>query len=387
MTDPHLKGGGQVRYVSSLARELTAMGHEVTIGCKPGSVLVDHAAAAGCAVHDRFAFRGGARLHAWLHDLRAAAAFIRERRPHVIHVSGSQDHWVCALANRILGRPVCLVRTRHNTYPVHDGLSNRVLNRRWTTYQIVVCESVRQTLAKQRAFDAARMCAIHNGVDGGRPPDPALRTAARAEFGFAEEDIVCGIAARMTAAKGHTYLIQALAQLRERLPALRLLCLGQGGLEEALRREAEALGVADRVIFAGFRDDMERCVQAFDIGVQPSIDCDTSSFSLKEQMAAGLPVIASDHGGLPEIVTDGVEGYVVPAGTVAPLAEAIAALAADPAKRRTMGAAGRARVLREFTVEVFARRTVDAYRRALDIHHAGRAGNASVSAQSPEHSP
>ena len=370
MTDPHLQGGGQVRYVANLARQLTGMGHSVTLGCKPGSVLVDRAREAGAACHDRFLFRGGLRPYAWLHDLAASRRFIRTRRPDVLHVSGSQDHWICGIANRILGRPVCLVRTRHNTYPVKDHLPNRILNLSWTDYQIVVCNVVRETLARQRAFDAQHMCSIHNGVDADVfRPDADARRRARAEFGYGPEHLVCGIAARLVEAKGHQFLFRAVAQLRAAHPELRVLVLGQGAKEPTLRGLLEECGITDLVRFAGFRDDMAYCTQAFDLGVQPSIDCDTSSFSLKEQMAAQKPVIASDYGGLTEIISDGVEGLVVPAGTIEPLAEAIGALAREPARRAAMGKAGRERVLRDFTVQVFAARTVDAYRRAIEIHH------------------
>ena len=113
---------------------------------------------------------------------------------------------------------------------------------------------------------------------------------------------------------------------------------------------------------------MEQCVHALDVGVLPSIHCDTSSFSLKEQMAAGIPVITSDYGGLPEIVDDGREGLVVPNGTVEPLADAMRQLALDPEARRRMGAAGRERVLKEFSLESFAARTVDVYREAIEGH-------------------
>jgi len=126
--------------------------------------------------------------------------------------------------------------------------------------------------------------------------------------------------------------------------------------------------------FGGFREDMSYCTQAFDAGAQPSIDCDTSSFSLKEQMACEKAVVASDYGGLGEIVTDGIEGFVVPSGVVEPLAAAIRRLANDASLRKTMGAAGRARVLRDFTVQVFARRTLDAYRHALELHRRATTG-------------
>ena len=368
ITDPHLGGGGQVRYVSNLATQLVRLGHKVVIGCRPGSVLVKSAADAGCPARDTFAFRGGLRLGAWSNDIKNFRSYIRENKPDIIHVSGSQDHWSAAVANHTLGRPVCILRTRHNTYKVANSLPNRILNRRLTDYQIVVCETVRRDLARHRAFDPARLCTIHNGVDATLyTPSAEPRARARAEFGYQPTDLVLGIAARLVEAKGHAFLFRAAALLKENLPSLRILCFGQGAKEAQLGQLAAELGIADIVTFGGFRNDMQECTQAFDIGVQPSIDCDTSSFSLKEQMALEIPVIASDYGGLVELIDDGVEGMIVPAGSVEPLAAAIMSLDGDPPLRAAMGKASRARVLREFTVEVFARRTVEAYRRALDI--------------------
>ena len=305
MTDPHARGGGQVRYVANLAQELTRLGHRITIGCKEGSVLVARAAEASAEAHDRFVFRGGLRPRAWWHDVAEVRRFLRRARPDVIHVNGSQDHWVCAVANRLLRRSTCLVRTRHNTYAVAPHWPNRLLNRAWTDYEIVVCDVVRCDLARHPAFEGDRMCSIHNGVDAAAfRPDAAARMQARVEFGYGDTDVVLGIAARLVPAKGHEFLFRAAASLRHEIPELRILVLGQGDLENSLKDLAGQCGIRAQVRFAGFRDDMAFCTQAFDIGVQPSVDCDTSSFSLKEQMAAEKPVIASDYGGLVEIVTD-----------------------------------------------------------------------------------
>ncbi|MBN2307451.1 MAG: glycosyltransferase [Candidatus Hydrogenedentes bacterium] len=368
ITDPHLKGGGQVRYIANLARELTRLGHSIIVGCKPGSVLVDCGRQAGAPVHDRFRYRGGLRPRAWLHDLRAARAFIAREAPDILHANGSQDHWISALANRTLGAPVCMVRTRHNTYPVHDAWPNRLLNRHWTDYQIVVCETVRARLAQQRAFDAARMRSLHNGVDPAQfHPDPEARARARAAFGYTAEHVVLGMAARLVIAKGHRFLFEAAPTLRLEFPNLRILLLGQGVLENSLKQSVRDAGLDSIVTFAGFRDDMPVCIQAFDIGVQPSIDCEASSFSLMEQMATEKPIVTSDHGGSKEIVRDGLDGFVVPAGTVDPLADALRALIAEPGRRIAMGRSARERILSAFTLEQFAARTVDAYREALDI--------------------
>lgn len=371
MTDPHLQGGGQVSYVIRLTGALTRSGHEVMVGCKPGSVLVGAISGLGGKVHDQFVFKGGARPRTWLRDIREMAGVIRSYRPDVIHVNGSQDHWIAGLTEKSLGRPACLIRTRHNTYPIKANLPNRILNRAWTDFQIVVCDEVREHLAQHPAFDAKRMCSIHNGVDADQfRPDAAKRLEARAEFGYEEAHLVCGIAARLVPAKGHEFLFRAAALLRPEFPQLRVLVLGQGTLEPHLRRIVHELGIEQAVRFAGFRTDMAYCTQAFDIAALPSVDCDTSSFSLKEEMAAEKPVVASDYGGLKEIIADGVEGWVAPAGTVAPLAEALRRLLLDPAMRAAMGARGRQRVLREFSLEVFAERTEAAYRQAIEIYHA-----------------
>lgn len=373
LVDAHSRGGGQVRYVTVLAKHLKALGHRPLIVCREHSVLVDRAAEVGCEALNRFQFLGGGRVAAWRKDIAAMRRVIREEQPDVIHVNGSQDHWVSAIANRTLGRPVAIARTRHNTYHVHDGLSNRLLNQRWTDYQIVLGEIMRARLAAQKAFDPAHMGVVRNGVDAELfKPNPEARQSARAEFGYADDHVVVGIAARLVKAKGHEFLIRALGQLREDTPQLRLLALGEGGLREDLERLAAECGVADRVLFTGFRDDMPRCLQAMDIATLPSIECDLSSFVVKEKMAAGKPLVVSDHGGLPEDVDDGVEGFVVPAGTVEPLADALRALANDPAKREAMGQAGRERALQRYTMERYVRETIEAYREAMRIRQQGR---------------
>lgn len=371
LLDPHMGGGGQVRYVVSLTERFIAWGHRVTIGCKAKSVLAERGAQAGGRIVDQFEYRRGLRLGAWLRDISLLRKLAATERYDVVHVNGSQDHWVAAFVRLLGGLPAPLIRTRHNTYRVPVHAANRFLNRRLTDYQICVCEEVRRDLAVLPVFDAARMCAIHNGVDPEQyQPDSAARASARAEFGYQDHDFVFGIAARLNKAKGHEYFLRAAALLHQDFPQMRLLLLGEGELEPALRTLAQQLGITGIVKFAGFRNDMARCTQAFDAGVLPSIDCDTSSFSLKEEMAAGKPIVCSDYGGLKEIVTDGVEGLVVPAGTHEPLARAMRRLLEEPALNNIFGAAGRARVMREFSLDAFASRTLDVYRKAIEIRHA-----------------
>jgi glycosyltransferase involved in cell wall biosynthesis len=362
ITDPHLRGGGQVRYVMTLVRTLQeAGGFRFTIGCKRGSFLAEQGREVGADVLDDFTFRGGLRPRAWAHDIGLVRRFIAREQPAVIHVNGSQDHWVCAIANAYASHRVPLLRTRHNTFPVKNSAANRLLNRKLTDFQIAVCESVRRDLAANPAFVPERLRAIHNGVSpGAYRPNSAVRETMRRTFGFDDNHIVLGMVGRLVADKGHAYLFRAVAQLKQQHPNLRILVVGEGPLEHQLRALAMELGIAGQIVFAGYRNDMAQCVQAVDIGVQPSIACDTSSFSTKEQMAAGKPVIVSDHGGLPEIIRDGETGCVVPAGTVEPLAERIAQLT-DPRLRAGLGRMAMCDVTDRFSDSIFALQTAEVY--------------------------
>ncbi len=369
ITDPHLKGGGQVRYVTKLARELGRQGHEVIIGCKRGSILEQGAEEAGCAALAAFHYKGGLRPRVWLEDIRTLQRFIADQAPDILHANGSQDHWISGLGNRMLSYKTCVVRTRHNTDPVKEHRLNRWLNRDWTDWQIAVCDAVRKIRVGQSVFDPARMETIHNGVDVDEfAPNPDARQRARIEFGYTHDHVVVGMAARLNIAKGHRYLFEAAQSIRNSHPEMRLLILGQGEIEHELKADVARRGLADIVHFAGFRSDIGDCMQAFDVGVLPSVATEASSFSLMEQMATSIPMIVSDHGGSKEICRNGEEGYVVPQGQAAPLAGALEKLLPDAELRHQYGDAARKRVADEFTLSLLARRTVAAYHRACAYH-------------------
>ena len=374
ITDSQAEAGGEVRYVATLAKALQESGHQVLIGCTVDSVLAERARAMKVSVCNEFHWRRGLRPRMWPHDLAVMRRIFETNRFDIVHVNRSQDHWNAAIVNRWMGRPFCLVRTRHNTHLVSNSWPHRVLNRDWTDFHIMVCRFMRDLFLRQRQamFDESRVVAVHNGIDAETyRPDPKLRVEARREFGYSDDDIVLGIAARLAPIKGHAFILRAMALLKQELPNLRLLILGPGGLENELRGMSQDLEIANAVTFAGSREDVQRCTQAFDIGVQPSL-AEASPFSLKEQMAAEKAVITSDYPACLETVDDGVEGFTVPAGTVEPLAAAIKQLARDPALRERMGRAGRERVLQEFNVQEFCRRTVDAYHRAIELHKEAR---------------
>ncbi|MDX9979158.1 MAG: glycosyltransferase [Lentisphaeria bacterium] len=161
---------------------------------------------------------------------------------------------------------------------------------------------------------------------------------------------VIGMISRVHPGKGHEYLLQALPEIREAFPAVRLRIVGKGPLLEPLRTLAHRLDIAANVDFAGFVPDIAAELNSFDLFVLPSLS-EGLPISILEAMAAGLPIAASMVGGVPEVVEDGVTGLLFPPRAPQALARAVVRLLQDPGRARAMGAAGRQRIVNEFSPE------------------------------------
>ncbi|MGH3613084.1 MAG: glycosyltransferase [Pseudonocardia sp.] len=195
-----------------------------------------------------------------------------------------------------------------------------------------------------------REVVIPNGVPLPPPATPADRIAARVELDLDEDDLVVGIVARLELVKAHEVLLEAIARLAPGHPRLRLVCIGDGEREAELVTLTDALGITDRVRFAGLRRDVARLLPGFDIACLTSrFEC--APLTVIEAMAAGVPVVVTDVGAVRDMVTDGGEGYLVEPGDSAALADRIELLAADRELRARLGAAGRARAERQFRIE------------------------------------
>ncbi len=161
---------------------------------------------------------------------------------------------------------------------------------------------------------------------------------------------VVGNVAALTAHKDHATLVDAMALLRPRMPEARLVIAGEGELRPALERRVRERGLADRVVFAGFRRDLDSLLPAFSVFCLSS-QLEGLGTSLLDAMAFALPVVATAAGGIPEAVQDGVTGRIVPARDPAALADALASVLEDEERRRALGAAGRRRFLERFTAD------------------------------------
>ena len=236
---------------------------------------------------------------------------------------------------------------------------------------IAVSETSRYLLIKNYALPPEKVVAIRNGIDVSRFDADVDVSAVRSGLGLSEDDWVAEFIGRFSPGKGHDCALDAISLLAPEFPRLKLVLMGDGALEAVLRERAEELGVQDRVVFAGFVDDVPSVLAAGHALILPS-ESEGLPLSVLEAMAARLPVIASDVGGVAEAVRDGVTGVLISPRDPNGLSRALRGLMADPERARGMGEAGRRRVEEEFSSEASVGAVLRLYDEVLTREGDGR---------------
>jgi glycosyltransferase involved in cell wall biosynthesis len=296
-------------------------------------------------------------------------ALIRRERIALVHTHLYHANLYGRLA--ALRADVPVIATVHNTY-TRTKLHRRLLNRalaKVTARVVAVSDDIRQDLLRHDGIPEDKIATIHNGIDLSRVHSTLSRTQARERLGLPEDVFVLGCVARLEEQKGHIYLLQALALLIREAPfmaaRLRVLLVGEGRLRGALEKEAAALRLDAMVSFLGTRRDVADILRALDGYVMPSL-WEGLSLALLEAMASGLPVIASDVGGVSQVLAGATYAIRVPAREHEALATAIRSLFEEPSERRAKrGAEARQRVRAEFSVQSMVSKVSTLYRETV----------------------
>lgn len=219
----------------------------------------------------------------------------------------------------------------------------------------------------------ARFAVIPNGVDLERFATPLPACRMRDEFGIPRQAPLIGVVARLEPEKGHRFLIDAMPMILETAPDAWLAIVGEGSEADALRAQAASLGraVSDRIVFTGRRDDVSALTADLTVAALPSLR-EAQGISILEAMARRRPVVASAVGGIPEIITDGVDGLLVPSADPAALAAAIGSLLTDAARRSRIREAGYRTVAERFSIDAQVKRIEIVYDE--ELARAGVAG-------------
>ena len=232
---------------------------------------------------------------------------------------------------------------------------------------IAVSSEIKEQLVRRGAAPD-HVVVILNSIDPSAfRRDDALREPVRRELGLGAEDVVIGAVGRLERQKRFDLLLEVFAALAK-TRRLRLVIVGDGSLRGPLAAQAAALGLGDRCVLTGHRDDIARLHDAFDLFVQSS-EYEGTPNAVLEAMAMETPLVATDVGGTCELVQDGVHGLVVPPHDTGALERAIAAALDDPAAARTRATSARRRIETDLSFEARTRKLEAIY----DELAAGRA--------------
>ena len=344
------RGGQNQVLLTALGQ--AARGHEVTVACRAGGALEARARATGAIEPCALPFRGDL----WPPAILGLARALRRVRPDVVqlHDAHAVSNGRLATATRLTPR-VRLVATRRVDFPLRGALSRRKF--RGCDRVIAVSRAITGVLMAG-GIEGDRIRLVYEGV-ADRAPWPGGAEALRS-LGVPEGSPVVGNVAALTGHKDHATLIEAAGLVLRARTETRFVMVGEGPLRRELEARVREGGLAGRVVFAGFRDDVDRLLPAFDVFCLSS-QLEGLGTSVLDAMAFGRPVVATAAGGIPEAVEDGVTGRLVPVRDPVALAGALLDLLRDPGTRRAMGDAGRKRFLARFTADRMAEETLRVY--------------------------
>lgn len=355
-TEPTWRGGEAQTLM--LARGLAARGHRSLVALRRSSAL--EAAARRAEVETvPLPMRGEFDVLSIL----GIAGIIRDHPVDILHYHTSHAVTLGTLASLLAGRRPA-VATRRVSFSLRRNPLAKLKYGFRIDHLIAVADGVRWIMIAE-GIAPDRVSVIHSGIDLSRFGLESDREGLERELGVPREAFLVGSVGHLAPHKGQATLLRAMAQVAQAIPHLGLLMIGEGSDRPRLEAEAAAGPLAGRCLFTGFRDDVPRLMASLDLLVLPSHSGEGSPAVVKEAMASGVPVVATDLEGVREIVEDGREAVLVPTGDPARLAAAVERLAADPDLRASLAGAARSRV-REFSADRMVDRTLEVYSKLLE---------------------
>jgi glycosyltransferase involved in cell wall biosynthesis len=359
-----LNMGGPALHVAYLTEGLASRGYETTLVA--GSLARGEESMQFVAEQHGVRVLPIADLHREVSPLRDLTAtlrlteLIRRERPQIVHTHTAKAGALGRIAALLAGRPrPIIVHTFHGHVlrgyfgPVRTAAFRLVetLLARMTDVLIAVGPQVRDDLVALGVAPADKFEVVRLGIalDERVADGESARAEARRLLGVPEDRFVVGWIGRITGIKRPHDVLVTFRKLRDRGVDASLCLVGDGPNRDAIERHAHELGIARHCLYLGYQDDVARWYALLDAFLLTSANEGTPVTAI-EALAAGKPVVSTAVGGVPDVVRDGVDGFLAPAGDTDALAERLERLARDPELRARMGAAGRERVLEQYAV-------------------------------------
>lgn len=352
ITDTNIGGAGRVlvHYLKNFDRSR----YEIYVAVPRGSMLIPEIEKAGYTPIETEYGRDRSFEPAAVRELYG---IIKQLSPDIVHTHSSLSAKLAAylahVRSRVYTRHCVFELTRRETSFPRKQIGGYV-NNKLSTAIVAVAPAAAKNLT-DTGVDEKKITIIMNGVERLHKGTDNERKALRASLGIGENDIVCTMSARLEEVKGHEYFIRAARIIGEKRNDVKFLIVGTGSIEEKLKRLSLELGVGDSVIFTGFVSNVAPYIDITDININCSWGTEASSLAIAEAMSLGKPTIATDFGGNPSVISDDVNGLLIPIHDEGALAEAILKLTEDNALRHRLGEGARRIFDERFTAQAMTR--------------------------------
>jgi glycosyltransferase involved in cell wall biosynthesis len=354
-TLPIISGSGIHTLITM--QELKNNGYDVEFACAPGGALVEEVAKSNITFRPIRHFVEEIDIFSDVMALSELVLLMRRQRYDIVHTHNSKAGFIGRLAAKIAGVPI-IVHTIHGfAFHEYERPPRRILfvfleriAARFADRLITVSTPLKEWGLELKIGEEEKYVVIPDGIEMERFEVRIDFQKQRQELGIAPNDLVVGMVAKLWEGKGHCTLIDATPQIIQEVPNVKFIFVGDGYLRQDLEKLGLAKGMNDYIIFAGFRKDIPEITAIFDIAVLASF-FEGLGRVLLEAMALGKPVVATNVGGIPEVVQDGLNGFLVPPGDSQALARAIIRLLKDEQLRRKMGDEARKMIDERFSAE------------------------------------
>ena len=244
---------------------------------------------------------------------------------------------------------------------------NGLVNNTLATDIVAVAKAAEDNLL-ETGISPKKVTVIINGVEKMRKTTPEEQSELKKTLGISQYAFVCGISARLEEYKGHRYLLESAKIVTEKHPNTYFLIIGGGSEEENLRNLAKELGINSKVIFTGFVNDVAPYYNIMNLNLNCSIGTETSSLALSEGMSLSIPAIATTYGGNPYMITDGVNGFLVPERDPAAMAERICEIIENPSLYAQLSKGAYEIYEKKFTASAMTRQLEELYVKSYVKH-------------------
>ena len=341
------------------------------MACAPGGPLVDLAKQNGITVRPIKNFISEMSLFKDLHALWQVYRLLRRSKYDLIHTHNSKGGFIGRLAAKLAGGPPVIHGVHGFAFHENESWIRRTLffalekmARNWSARIICISQPLVDLWVQRRLAPREKIRMIYSGIDIGEFGNVGSRNKIRKELGLKPGQIAVGQVSKLWEGKGHEDIINACPRIFSEIPDLKVFFIGDGPIRSRLEKMVYKNGLQERVVFLGHCNNIAEITSALDIAVLAS-HFEGMGRVILEAMAAGIPVVATRVGGIPDLIADQETGFLVEPHNPGQLAEAILRLASDPDLRREMGNAGKKSVDERFNVDTMIEQIDRLYQEVL----------------------